>query len=144
MITIFTTRDSSNYTFNVLVGGRNRTINFIPPILYGHASEATFSTGDAALVEALKKHPYFGSVFFIKEVIESSATKPSQAAATIEDELKDPSSAIHCETVTTKAMAITYIQGMFEESFSAPNMTVEEMKREAARRWNVIFDKWGN
>jgi hypothetical protein len=38
-------------------------------------------------------------------------------------------------------MAIAYIQGMYGESFTAT--TVEDMKREAAQKWNTLFPKWG-
>ena len=63
------------------------------------------------------------------------------AVKTIEDDLADPENAIIVESVTTKGMAVAYIQGMYGESFTAT--TVEDMKREAAQKWNVIFPKWG-
>lgn len=59
----------------------------------------------------------------------------------IEDDLADPENATIVESVTTKGMAVAYIQGMYGESFTAT--TVEDMKREAAQKWNVIFPKWG-
>jgi hypothetical protein len=109
--------------------------------------KACFTTSDTELIEAMKADPKFNTFYFVKEeimdeVIEEYATIVKGKA--IEDELADPDTAIHNETVTTKQMAIAFIQGTFDESFSQPNMSVDEMKREAARRWNVIFDKWGN
>lgn len=145
MITVFTTRDRSNLNISVRLGDKWRVVKFSPPVIHGNVLSSTFSTNSTELTEALKKHRWYNKMFFVERTIESSTPKESvKRELTIEECLKDPSTAIHCETVTTKAMAITYIQGMFEESFSAPNMSVEEMKREAARRWNVHFTKWGN
>lgn len=114
----------------------------MPPVFFGIAYESTYSTSDKDIIEALKKHPDFNVTFFVKaedadvpKVVE--APKPK----TIEDELGDAENAIIVETVTTKGMAVAYIQGMYGESFTAT--TVEEMKREAAQKWNTIFPKLG-
>lgn len=114
----------------------------MPPVFFGIAYESTYSTSDKDIIEALKRHPDFNVIFFVKtedadapKVVET--TKPK----TIEDELRDPETAVYDETVTTKTMAVAYIQGMFDENFTST--TVEDMKREAARKWNVIFKNWG-
>lgn len=114
----------------------------MPPVFFGIAYESTYSTSDKDIIEALKKHPDFNVTFFVKtedadtpKVVET--TKPK----TIEDELRDPETAVYDETVTTKTMAVAYIQGMFDENFTST--TVEDMKREAARKWNIIFKNWG-
>lgn len=142
MKTVFTTKRPSNLALCLKIRGSYRTIRFTPPVYFGIAYPSTFSTGDEDIIAAMKKHPDFNVTFFVKEevdtkpkVVESAKVKP------LEEELRDPTTAIYDDTVTTKSMAVAYIQGNFEETFSSTS--VDEMKREAARRWNVIFTKWG-
>ena len=118
-------------------------VNFIPSVLFGVRGESTFATRDKDLADAIKAHHYFGTYIFVKrEAAETPKVVAEDAKPkTIEDELRDSANAIIVENVTTKAMAIAYIQGMYGESFTATS--VEEMKREAARKWNVIFKNWG-
>lgn len=143
MITVFTTRDRSHYNLSVKVDNTWRTVKFEPPVIHGNVLQSTFSTSDPKLTKALKEHPWFDKIFFVQRTIDDTPTAPAKVK-TIEEELKDPDTAIRNESVTTKQMAIAFIQGSFSETFSAPNLSVEEMKREAARRWNVLFVKWGN
>lgn len=142
MIT-FTIDDSRNLTLSLKVNGRTRWVSFTFPVLYGNKGVSTFSTNDTALVEALKTHPEYGSLFYIKEGDEGAEKEAivTEVIKTIEDELRDPATAVYDETVTTKGMAVAYIQGNYDDVFTAT--TVEEMKREAARKWNVIFKNWG-
>lgn len=143
MLTIFTTRCRLNLDLTLKVGERFRSVKFTFPVIYGNAGESTFSTHDDELADALKKHKDFNVVFFLKEEIGSVTSVATETAATksIEDELCDPDNAIIVESVTTKGMAVAYIQGMYGESFIAT--TVEDMKREAAKKWNTLFPKWG-
>lgn len=142
MTTVFTTRRPSNLSLCLKVKGHSRAIRFSPPVYFGIAYESTFSTDDADIVDAMMKHPDFNVCFFIKEKLEDRATRNTETKVkSIEEELLDPTTAVYNDTVTTKSMAVAYIQGNFEETFSSTS--VDEMKREAARRWNVIFTKWG-
>lgn len=139
----FTTGDARNLTMSIKVNGRTRWVKFTFPVIYGNKGKSTFSTCDKALIEALSSHPEYGSLFYIleaaeAEMVDESTSMPSKP---IEDELTDPENAIIVDSVTTKGMAVAYIQGMFGENFS--ETTVEDMKREAARKWNVSFPKWG-
>lgn len=142
-MTTFTTGDARNLTLSIKVNGRTRWVSFTFPVIYGNKGVSTFSTSDKALIEALKRHPEYGTLFYIKESIEESPIMGvnDESAKTIEDELRDPETAVYDETVTTKGMAVAYIQGNYDDVFTAT--TVEEMKREAARKWNVIFKNWG-
>lgn len=143
-MTTFTTGDARNLTLSLKVNGRTRWISFTFPVIYGNKGVSTFSTSDKALVEALKAHPEYGSLFYIKEATEEEKTidaRIAEAPKTIEDDLKDPSTAVYDDTVTTKGMAVAYIQGNYDGVFTSSS--VEEMKREAARKWNVVFTKWG-
>jgi diaminopimelate decarboxylase len=110
--------------------------------MFGVKAESLFVAGDD-LAEAMKKHHWFGVHFFVKNEVKDTTEEESatEASKTIEDELADKENAIIVESVTTKGMAVAYIQGMYGESFTAT--TVEDMKREAARKWNVIFKNWG-
>lgn len=138
MATIFTTRSPLDISFAVFVNGKWQTVKFIAAAMYGVKSESLFVAEDD-LADAMKKHHWFGVNFFVKEEIKDVVE--DDAPKSIEDDLTDPENAIIVESVTTKGMAVAYIQGMYGESFTAT--TVEDMKREAAQKWNVIFPKWG-
>lgn len=141
MATIFTTKSPLDISFAVCVNGRWQTVKFIPAAMYGVKSESLF-VADDELAEAMKRHHWFGVNFFVKEEVEeANGAVAEEAIKTIEDELRDPETAVYDETVTTKGMAVAYIQGNYDDVFTAT--TVEEMKREAARKWNVIFKNWG-
>lgn len=142
-MTTFAIDDHRNLTLSIKVNGRTRWVTFTFPVLYGNRGISTFSTNDPNLIEALKKHKEFGTLFYIKDG-EPDVPTPNvvtQESKAIEDDLTDPENAIIVDSVTTKGMAVAYIQGMFGESFTAT--TVEDMKREAAKKWNVLFPKWG-
>lgn len=141
MRTIFTTRSPLDLSFVIKVNGVVRKVKFVSSAIYGSKCESLFSA-DAELAEAMKKHPLFGVYFYVKSEPQV-AVKPAEDAKsmTIEDELRDPETAVYDETVTTKGMAVAYIQGNYDDVFTAS--TVEGMKREAARKWNVIFKNWG-
>lgn len=141
MATIFTTKSPLDISFSVCVNGRWQTVKFIPAAMYGVKSESLF-VADDELAEAMKRHHWFGVNFFVKEEVEeTNGAVAEEAIKTIEDELADADNAIIVDNVTTKGMAVAYIQGMYGESFTTTS--VEDMKREAARRWNTLFPKWG-
>ena len=140
MMTVFTTGDRRNFTMAVKVNGVTRWVKFTFPVIYGNRGESTFATCEEELIEAMKKRPEFGSVFYIKEEPSKETVAVAKPSA-IEDDLKDPSTAVYDDTVTSKGMAVAYIQGNYDGVFTSSS--VEEMKREAARKWNVVFTKWG-
>lgn len=142
MTTVFTTRNSMTLTICLNVNGRMRMVTFAPPIFFGNVYESTFTTSNDDVIEAIKKHSSFGvKVFVKKEILSPTTTNSESTVKSIEDELADLENATIVESVTTKGMAVAYIQGMYGESFTAT--TVEEMKREAAKKWNTLFPKWG-
>lgn len=141
MRTIFTTRSPLDLSLAIKVNGVIRKVKFVSSAIYGTKCESLFSA-DEELAEAMMKHPLFGVYYYVKEMPKSMVeASKEEKPKTIEEELKDSASAIIVESVTTKAMAIAYIQGMYGESFTATS--VEEMKREAAKKWNTLFPKWG-
>ena len=111
----------------------------MPSVLFGVKGESLYSTADDAMVQALKNHKYYGVYFFLKS--EDAPVLINEVTMTIEDELLDPATAVYDESVTTKGMAVAYIQGNYDGVFTTT--TVEDMKREAAQKWNVIFKNWG-
>lgn len=139
MRTIFTS--NIDFSFTLKVNGVARKVKFISSAMYGTKCESLFSA-DAELAKAMKEHPFYGTYYRVKEEPkEAEVITEASKAKTIEDELGDAENAIIVESVTTKGMAIAYIQGMYGESFTAT--TVEDMKREAAQKWNTLFPKWG-
>lgn len=139
MRTIFTS--NIDLSFTLKVNGVARKVKFISSAMYGTKCESLFSA-DAELAKAMKEHPFYGTYYRVKEEPkEAEVITEASKAKTIEDELGDAENAIIVESVTTKGMAIAYIQGMYGESFTAT--TVEDMKREAAQKWNTLFPKWG-
>lgn len=141
MLTTFTTHCPINLEIFVNVNGKFRSAKFTFPVIYGNKGVSTFSTDSVDMVNALKKHPDFNVVFFLKDEPKTIDVAVEFKPKTIEDELLDPATAVYDETVTTKGMAVAYIQGNYDDVFTAT--TVEEMKREAARKWNVYFKNWG-
>ena len=143
MTTVFSTRSTHDLSVVFFVNGCKRKVKFTTPVLFGFVSHSTFTTNDDALAEAMKKSPMFGMYYYLESETgdKNIEKKEIPAPKPIEDELKDPSTAVYDETVTTKGMAVAYIQGNYDDVFTAS--TVEEMKREAARKWNVIFKNWG-
>lgn len=143
MITTFTTQGIQQLTLLFKVGAMMRTVVFTVPVVYGNMGKACFTTSDAELIEAMKADSMFNVFYFVKEEIKDTPeeTEGEAAPKTIEDELKDPATAVYDESVTSKGMAVAYIQGNYDGVFTTS--TVEEMKREAARKWNVIFKNWG-
>lgn len=139
-MTVFYTREPRNLSLAFVVNGKLRPVTFTTPVLYGNVGNSTFTAHDSELAKAMKESPYFNTVYYVKEEREDR-DNTTIVQKPIEDELCDPKNPIIVETVTTKGMAAAYIQGMYGETFTATS--VEEMKREAARKWNILFPNWG-
>lgn len=137
MRTLFTTRGPLDLSFTIKVNGVLRRVKFVSSAIYGTKCESLFSA-DAELAEAMKKHPMYGVYFYVKE--DSNVASEVEETSKPEKGVKADNATI-VDTVTTKAMAIAYIQGVFGESFESS--TVEDMKNEALRKWNVNFVNWG-
>ncbi len=137
-MTVFYTREPRNLSLAFVVNGKLRTVTFTTPVLYGNVGNSTFTAHDPDLAKAMKESPYFNTVYYVKEEREDR-DNTTIVQKPIEDELLDPATAIYDDTVTTRRKAVAYIQGKFDEMFTST--TIEDMKREAARRWNVVFTK---
>lgn len=136
----FVTGDSKSLTLHLIVKGRREKVHIEAPVAYGITDKAYYSTSNEDIAEALKKHPYYGEQFRLESEVDDTP-KEVEVVVKPEDLLTDAENAIYEESVTSKAKAVAYIQGMYDESF-ANTSSIEEMKKEAARRWNIIFVNW--
>jgi hypothetical protein len=137
----FTTGDSRSLAIHLIVNGRRVRVHIEPPVAYGFIDKAYYITNDEKIAEALKKHPNYGFLFHLESEVDDTPKVTEVVVVKPEDLLVDPVNVIFEETVTSKAKAVAYIQGMYDESFSNTT-SIEEMKKEAARRWNIIFVNW--
>lgn len=137
----FVTGDSKSLTLHLIVKGRREKVHIEAPVAYGITDKAYFSTSNEDIAEALKKHPYYGEQFRLESEVDDTPKETEVVEEKLEDLLADPVNVIFEESVTSKAKAVAYIQGMYDESF-ANTSSIEEMKKEAARRWNIIFVNW--
>ena len=65
--TIFRLRFNRNYTTFVKTSHGYVKVDFTPIVLLGRTENSQFGTADKEVVEALKKHRDFGSLFYIEE-----------------------------------------------------------------------------
>lgn len=138
----FVTGNTQCTTIHLTVGTRRVKVQIAPPVFYGNVGEAYYITSNEDIAQALMKHPGYGAVFSLANVTEDTPiAKTEVVEEKPEDLLTDAENAIYEESVTSKAKAVAYIQGMYDESF-ANTSSIEEMKKEAARRWNIIFVNW--
>lgn len=136
----FATGDTKSLTLHLIVKGRREKVHIEAPVAYGITDKAYYSTSNEDVAKALMEHPYFGEQFHLESEVDD-APKEVEVVVKPEDLLVDPVNVIFEESVTSKAKAMAYIQGMYDESFSNTT-SIEEMKKEAARRWNIIFVNW--
>ena len=102
-----------------------------------------YITKDERIQKALEKSAGYGSVYVEDKsynIERKPMAAPVEVVPTPENMLQDPENAIRDTTVTSKAKAIAYVQGMFDASFVSND--IAKMKLEAAQRWNVIFAAW--
>lgn len=141
MITKFSSLNKSALSLCFKVGGSVRRVKFTSPVVFGHMNYSTFTTGDDALAKAMKESPMCGNYYRLEAEYDNTPAVEATIATNKEEVEVIPENATIVESVTTKGMAVAYIQGVYGETFTAT--TVEEMKREALQKWNVVFPKWG-
>lgn len=137
----FVTGDTKSLTIHLIVKGRRERVIIDAPVAYGITDRAYYSTSNEDIANALMEHPYFGEQFYLESEVDDTPKVTEVVVEKPEDLLVDPVNVIFEESVTSKAKAMAYIQGMYDESFSNTT-SIEEMKKEAARRWNIIFVNW--
>lgn len=118
-----------------------KPVEFLPAVYFGRIENATFSTNDPDIIEALKKNPDFGSLISIREQKQHAEIEETPTAApTPESVLANPDSVVYEESVTSAATATLWLQKTHGEVFSSSK--VADMKIEVARKYNTIFPNW--
>lgn len=144
-VTIFRLRHNRKYTTHVetKTNGRVR-VCFEPVVYFGRVERSMFSTNDEEVIEGLKKHREYGSIFHVEEEgVDEAKTSPAAAASDAIDLralLQDPGNAVEEPTVTSAQMANNWLQKHYGKVFEATR--VRDMKIEAATKYNVIFVNW--
>lgn len=136
----FVTGDTKGMTIHLRINGRGERVNIEPPVSYGLKDKAYYITSNSAIAEELKRHPAFNILFFLESEVDHTPVVEKKEKVVV-DYLQDEDSAIYEETVTSKAKAVAYVQGMYDEAFQDMS-SIDAMKKEAAQRWNVIFVNW--
>lgn len=147
MRTIFTTKDSRRLCLFIQVNGKTHEVQFAAPMLGNKPDkEAIFTTYNDALSDALKKHSYYNRIFFLKKEIPDEAKiqaiEPNAGSTAIDyNALCDCSKDIvTAEQVTNIAEARAFIQMHYGDVI--PGRSVDEIKRHAATKYNVLFPNW--
>ena len=150
--TIFRLRFNRNYTTFVKTGRGIVKVDFSPIVMFGRTENSQFGTADPEVVEALKKHRDFGSLFFIeedKEGIEARGignTDVATGTKTDKEEAPDSETGTednltHEKSVTSKNKAIAYLLEKHGATFSQTS-DIAAMKEEARNVYNIVFDNW--
>lgn len=156
--TIFRLRFNRNYTTFIKTSRGIVKVDFTPIVLFGRTENSQFGTADAEVIEGLKKHRDFGSLFFIeeegktvpdKEKVGARGTGDTDVATETKTDKKEASSSetraednlTHENTVTSKNKAIAYLLEKHGATFSQTS-DIAAMKEEARNVYNIVFDNW--
>ena len=148
--TIFRLRFNRNYTTFVKTGRGIVKVDFTPIVLFGRTENSQFGTADPEVVEGLKKHRDFGSLFFIEEEGNPAPAAAEAAAAEGAGTETDKEEAggsgpedslMHEKSVTSKNKAIAYLLEKHGATF-AQTADIAAMKEGARSVYNLVFDNW--
>lgn len=148
--TIFRLRFNRNYTTFVKTGRGIVKVDFTPIVLFGRTENSQFGTADPEVVEGLKKHRDFGSLFFIEEegnpAPAAAEADAAEGAGTETDKEEaggsgPEDSLMHEKSVTSKNKAIAYLLEKHGATF-AQTADIAAMKEEARSVYNLVFDNW--
>ena len=149
MLTTFESSVKGYRTFVDLPNGERIPVRFEIVQYQTTEGPSLFHTGDKRVVEALKKHPRFNDVFFLKfepreEEVEVKPivplTKPEEVK--FEDMVNPDKEVVHDSSVTTAALARAYIQQHYGQPVPTDCKTNAQIKEFAARTYNLLFDVW--
>ena len=144
--TIFRLRFNRNYTTFVKTGRGIVKVDFSPIVMFGRTENSQFGTADPEVVEALKKHRDFGSLFFIEEEGKTIPDKEGIEArgignTDVASETGTEDNLTHEKSVTSKNKAIAYLLEKHGATFSQTS-DIAAMKEEARNVYNIVFDNW--
>lgn len=145
MIVTFTTYRRANLLIFPRVGDKNVKVKFTAPALFGNVGKAEFTTGDQALIDAMKASPMFGVEYFVK----SETIEPTETPATAEPTKKEVNYYDFCDkskpiveedSVVDIATANNWLQR--EHSAVFKGKRADTIKSEAATIYNTVFPNW--
>lgn len=125
------------------LSSRTETISFEHGSRH-HGRNGYFITSDKELQEAIEKSPYFGTeIILTEETIKEEASKQEpkeEAPINYREMLADAETATEVAEVTSIQKAKMWLQANHGKSFAGT--TKDEIKREAATSYNVLFPNW--
>lgn len=109
-----------------------------------HGRNGYFITSDKELQDAIEKSPYFGTEIVLSEEIKNE-TKVEEVAKEPEivdykAMLTEPEKVIEVPEVTSIQKAKMWLQATYGKSFSGTSK--DEIQKEAATSYNVLFPNW--
>ena len=140
MSAIFTTGGASRLTTTIRrANGRLEVINFEAPILYGNVGKPRYITSDKEVIERLKQHPSFGSLFFLEKESEPVIAKVEEPTNGTDytSLCKDTDNIIKELSVVDVATAQNWCQRVHGTVFRGRK--AESIKAEAAEKYNTVF-----
>ena len=125
------------------LSSRTETISFEHGSRH-HGRNGYFITSDKELQEAIEKSPYFGTeIILTEETIKEEARKEEPKEMTpinYREMLADAETATEVAEVTSIQKAKMWLQANHGKSFVGTSK--DEIKREAATTYNVLFPNW--
>ena len=119
--------------------GRLEIINFEAPILFGNVGVARYITSDKEVIEKLKQHRSFGSLFYLQSETEEAPQLDSKQTKELDyrDLCKDKENIVEELSVVDVATAQNWCQRTHGTVFKARK--AETIKAEAAEKYNTVF-----
>lgn len=140
MTAVFTTGGDTSLTVTIRrANGRLEIVNFEAPILFGNVGKSKYTTSDKEIAECLKKHPSFGSLFYLE-----SEVVPEEATAVEDDGVTDyramcanQEGIVEELSVVDVATAQNWCQRVHGAVFRGRK--ADTIKAEAAQKYNTVF-----
>lgn len=150
-LTIFQLSHNRKYTTFAETSHGMQKVQFEPVVGFGYIKNSIFSTNDEEVIDALKKHREYGSLFSIQEEGRESdlprttstvayPTSRPEETSDLRSLLPDPEHVIEEPSVTSVQMANNWLQRNHNCVFEATR--AKDIRIEAAKRYNVIFTNW--
>ena len=114
-------------------------IDFKAPILFGNVGKSRYTTSDKEVIECLKKHPSFGSLFYLEKETEPKVEKVVEPTGVVDYRTlcKNPDNIVEEFSVVDVATAQNWCQRVHGAVFRGRK--AETIKTEAAEKYNTVF-----
>ena len=119
--------------------GRLVIINFEAPILFGNVGVARYITSDKEVIEKLKQHGSFGSLFYLQSETNDTPEEITEQPKVVDykELCKDKENIVEELSVVDLATAQNWCQRTHGTVFRARK--AETIKQEAAEKFNTVF-----